>query len=64
MTLCLLSDIDVNFRFDSILVSRRIGQHLETSANHSNEQEVPLNILVDGNIIGFDIPALYFKRKV
>ncbi|CAE6441012.1 hypothetical protein BN14_04816 [Rhizoctonia solani AG-1 IB] len=45
MTLCFLSDIDVRFRFDTIM-------------------EIPLNILVDGNIIGFDIPALYFNSKV
>ncbi|CAE6468616.1 unnamed protein product [Rhizoctonia solani] len=44
MTLCFLSDIDVKFRFDTIM-------------------EIPLNILVDGNIIGFDIPALYFNSK-
>ncbi|CAE6473172.1 unnamed protein product [Rhizoctonia solani] len=44
MTLCFLSDIDVTFRFDTIM-------------------EIPLNILVDGNIIGFDIPALYFNSK-
>ncbi|CAE6426468.1 unnamed protein product [Rhizoctonia solani] len=44
MTLCFLSDIDVKFRFDTIM-------------------DIPLNILVDGNIIGFDIPALYFNSK-
>ncbi|KAH7341910.1 hypothetical protein B0J17DRAFT_279176 [Rhizoctonia solani] len=44
LTLCFLSDIDVKFRFDTIM-------------------DIPLNILVDGNIIGFDIPALYFNSK-
>ncbi|KAF8754362.1 hypothetical protein RHS01_06293 [Rhizoctonia solani] len=50
MTLCFLSDIDVTFRFDTIM-------------HQIHAQEIPLNILVDGNIIGFDIPALYFNSK-
>ncbi|ELU37021.1 hypothetical protein AG1IA_08960 [Rhizoctonia solani AG-1 IA] len=48
MTLCFLSDIDVTFP---------LAQH------QIHAQEIPLNILVDGNIIGFDIPALYFNSK-